>query len=292
VLWRPGARRRRAGAGGDGARPCLDRRQCPGGGGRAGGGGDAGRRSSRDRRRRCRAAAAPGDGGDGRTGLVGRQAGSTGAQGPRRAPMADGVHPCSGDGRPAAASGTVQPRPRLGGAHGGGRPARGDHRDRPGTHRPAVDRRPDPVAGAGGGAGRRRGRCLRPARGRPGAGRTRDELLDRSADDRFSGLVLHDHRLHVPLLGARLRGSGDALPDPARILGLRLSRPAQPGDRAARLASRVLRLPVSGLHGRDRVQPDRRHAARPLGQTGHGGTGVHVAGDPRPGDRPAVNILQ
>ena len=51
------------------------------------------------------------------------------------------------------------------------------------------------------------------------------------------------------------------------------------------LAPAVRRLPLPRLHERDRVQPDRRDAARALGQDRDGGAGGDLARDPRSRDR-------
>ena len=50
-------------------------------------------------------------------------------------------------------------------------------------------------------------------------------------------------------------------------------------------AGDVYRLPVPGLHQRHRVQPDRRHAARALGEDRDGGAVAHLARHPRSRDR-------
>ena len=54
-----------------------------------------------------------------------------------------------------------------------------------------------------------------------------------------------------------------ARPQPRGPRRLRFPTATEPKDRAAELAAPVHRLPVPGLHQRHRLQPDRRHAARP-----------------------------
>ena len=61
---------------------------------------------------------------------------------------------------------------------------------------------------------------------------------------------------------------------------------------AGALASPLHRLPVSGFHQRDRVQPDGRHAAGALGQDRHGRAGADLARRPRARDRPSGEHLR
>ena len=63
--------------------------------------------------------------------------------------------------------------------------------------------------------------------------------------------------------------------------------PQQSNPRLARpeLAPPVRGLPVSRVHERDGLQPDRRHAACALGEADDGRSVVHLDRDPRAGDR-------
>src|SRR5262249_52670078 len=51
-------------------------------------------------------------------------------------------------------------------------------------------------------------------------------------------------------------------------------------------------LPLSRLHQRNCVQPDRCDAARPVGQGGHDRAGGHFPGHPGAGDRPGGQHLE
>ena len=53
------------------------------------------------------------------------------------------------------------------------------------------------------------------------------------------------------------------LPNPCRF---RVPSATEPADRVSGLAAPIHRLPVPGLHQRDRIQPDRRHATRACGR--------------------------
>ena len=58
-----------------------------------------------------------------------------------------------------------------------------------------------------------------------------------------------------------------------------------PRHRPCELAPSVHRLPLSGVHERHGVQPDRRHAVGAVGQDRDDRAGGHLVGDPRAGGR-------
>ena len=64
-------------------------------------------------------------------------------------------------------------------------------------------------------------------------------------------------------------------------LRLRVPLATEPADRVSRMAAPVHRLPVPGLHQRDRLQPDRRDAACALGQDRDGSAVARLARRPR-----------
>jgi hypothetical protein len=95
-------------------------------------------------------------------------------------------------------------------------------------------------------------------------------------------IVWVSNNIAFALLYWELDGGGAAArappSDPRR---LRVPPATEPQDRVSRLAAPVHRLPVPGLHQRDRLQPDRRHAARALGKNHDGGAGARLARHPR-----------
>ena len=96
-------------------------------------------------------------------------------------------------------------------------------------------------------------------------------------------IVWVSNNIAFALLYWELDGGGAAArahqpSDPRRS---RVPAATEPEDRASRLAAPVHRLPVPGLHQRDRLQPDRRHAARALGEDRDGGSVARLARHPR-----------
>ena len=75
-------------------------------------------------------------------------------------------------------------------------------------------------------------------------------------------------------------GAPATCPPPPGPPRFRVPSATEPADRASRLAAPVRRLPVPRLHERDRLQPDRRHAARALGEDRDGGAVSHLAQRP------------
>jgi choline dehydrogenase-like flavoprotein len=73
---------------------------------------------------------------------------------------------------------------------------------------------------------------------------------------------------------------------------LALSKEPNPNHRVSGLASSLLRLPLSGLHQRNRVQSDGRHAARAVGQERHGPTSADLPRHPWSGSRASSEHLR
>ena len=97
----------------------------------------------------------------------------------------------------------------------------------------------------------------RPTDRRPHPRRTGDELGERSARRRNGRVVLQHHRLRAAVLGAGRRRRGDPRPRACRARGLWLPTAARTRGSPTPLATPLRRLPLSRLHERDRVQPDR-----------------------------------
>src|SRR5206468_4494684 len=95
---------------------------------------------------------------------------------------------------------------------------------------------------------------------RPDQGHRRDQLSERAARLRRSGVARQQPLVRAPLLADRQRRADRALPAP-RPGRLRLHAADEPGARASRLAAGLPRLPPPRFHERDRVQPDRRDAS-------------------------------
>ena len=100
-------------------------------------------------------------------------------------------------------------------------------------------------------------------------------------------IVLVSNGIAFALLYWELDGGGAAAarPPTAGASGPRVPAAAESEDRPAWLAAAVHRLPLPQLHQLDRVQPDRRDAARAVGEDRDGRAGRGLARDPRPRDR-------
>jgi hypothetical protein len=86
-------------------------------------------------------------------------------------------------------------------------------------------------------------------------------------------------------LGAGQRRVGGPCTPSARAPRPRVPAAAHSLHRVGAVAPSLLRLPLSGLHQRDRVQSDGRHAAGAVGQERHGPASADLTCDPWSGNR-------
>jgi hypothetical protein len=121
---------------------------------------------------------------------------------------------------------------------------------------------------------------------RPDPRWSRDEFGDLATPSRVRRLDLYHRQFRLLVLGLRRRGSGGPGGACVTVSRPSFSRAAESPSRATGMATGVLRLPLPGIHQRNSVQPDRRHAAQTLGETCNGSPGHGVPGHPRIGDCP------
>ena len=122
---------------------------------------------------------------------------------------------------------------------------------------------------------------------RPHPRRPADELGQRSARGWHRSCGCRTDRVRIALLGARRRRRGCSAPyEPRPHPDLAFPQQLNPAVGPPRLAPAVRRLPLPQLHQLNRVQPDRRDAARAVGEARDGGAGGDLARDPRARDRP------
>src|SRR5262249_61892709 len=101
--------------------------------------------------------------------------------------------------------------------------------------------------------------------GKPG-----DRIRGRAARLRRLDLARQLSRLQPPLLGTRQRRPTRALPTRTPLPRLRIHAATEPRARATRLATSLRRLPGPRPDNQHRLRPDRRAAAREVGEADHG----------------------